>query len=88
MTKRTHRSLDRRELPSYSIAEAAHYLSMPQATVRYWARGQDHHPPLIDVPGGASTLLSFLNLAELHVLAAIRRKHTGQCQRSEQRSTT
>ena len=49
---------------------------MPQATVRYWARGQDHHPPLIDVPGGASTLLSFLNLAELHVLAAIRRKHT------------
>ena len=27
MTKRTHRSLDRRELPSYSIAEAAHYLS-------------------------------------------------------------
>ena len=76
MTKRTYRSLDRRELPSYSIAEAAHYLSMPQATVRYWARGQDHHLPLIDVPEGAPTLLSFLNLAELHVLAAIRRKHT------------
>lgn len=76
MVKPTHRKSDRRELPSYAITEAAHYLSVPQATVRYWAKGQDHHLPLIDVPDGTPTLLSFLNLVELHVLAAIRRKHT------------
>ena len=70
MAKPTHRKPDRRELPAYTIAEAAHYLSVPQATVRYWAKGQDHHLPLIDVPNGTPTLLSFLNLVELHVLAA------------------
>lgn len=67
---------DRRELPAYSIAEAAHYLNMPEATVRYWATGQDSYRPLIEAPPGRPTLLSFINLVELHVLAAIRRKHT------------
>lgn len=67
---------DRRELPAYSIAEAAHYLNMPEATVRYWATGQDSYRPLIEAPPGRPTLLSFINLVELHVLAAIRRKNT------------
>jgi len=67
---------DRRELPAYSIAEAAHYLMVPEATIRYWAKGQDSYKPLIEVPDGYPTLLSFINLVELHVLAAIRRKHT------------
>jgi len=67
---------DRRDLPAYTIAEAAHYLSVPEATVRYWAKGQDSYRPLIDAPAGRPTLLSFINLTELHVLAAIRRQYT------------
>ncbi len=64
-----------RELPAYSIAEAAHYLIMPDATVRYWVKGQNQYLSLIDVPRGSPTLLTFINLVELHVLAAIRREH-------------
>ena len=37
--------------------------------------GRGDYAPLITVPERSPTLLSFLNLAELHVLAAIRRKH-------------
>ena len=76
MARKSYSKVDRRDLPAYTIAEAAHYLSVPQATVRYWAKGQDHHPSLIEHPDRTQTLLSFLNLVELHVLAAIRRKHT------------
>ncbi|MEM8814466.1 MAG: DUF433 domain-containing protein [Pseudomonadota bacterium] len=75
MSKPSPKRPDRRELPAYSIAEAAHYLSVPAATVRYWSTGQNSYLPLIDVPHSQPTLLSFLNLVELHVLAAIRRKH-------------
>ena len=70
---RTRQNL--REMPAYTVAEAAHYLSVPAATTRYWATGQDPYPALILVPGSSPTLLTFLNLVELHVLAAIRRKH-------------
>ncbi len=66
---------DPRECAGYTISEAAHYLTVPAATIRYWSVGRDGHEPLITVPGRSPTLLSFLNLAELHVLAAIRRKH-------------
>ena len=66
---------DYREYPAYTIAEAAHYLAVPPATIRYWSVGRGAYEPLIKVPGHTPTLLSFLNLAELHVLAAIRRKH-------------
>ena len=68
--------IDIREMPAYTVAEAAHYLNVPNATVRYWATGQGHHSALIKVPYHKPTLLSFFNLVELHVLAAIRRKHT------------
>ena len=76
MKRRTAPRQDRRELPAYSIAEAAHYLTVPEATIRYWATGQDQYKPLIEIPCDKPALLSFLNLVELHVLAAIRRKHT------------
>lgn len=75
MPRRPSPAKDPRELPSYTVAEAAHYLSVPNATIRYWATGQGDYPSLIDVPASKPTLLSFLNLVELHVLAAIRRKH-------------
>lgn len=66
---------DPRELPTYTIAEAAHYLTVPVATVRYWSVGRGGYASVITVPDGAPTLVSFLNLVELHVLAAIRCDH-------------
>ena len=64
-----------RELPAYTIQEAAHYLAAPPATVRYWAVGRGRYAPLIATPKHSPVLLSFLNLAELHILASIRRVH-------------
>lgn len=76
MATKASKKTDRRELPSYTIIEAAHYLNIPDATVRYWATGQDSYAALIEVTASRPTLLSFINLVELHVLAAIRRRHT------------
>ena len=71
INKRSHL----RELPAYSVAEVAHYLNLPRSTVRYWATGKDLFPALINVAGTDPVALSFFNLVELHVLAAIRRRH-------------
>lgn len=67
--------IDPIDLPAYTISEAAHYLTVPAATIRYWSVGRDDYRPLIEVPKRVPTLLSFLNLTELHILAAIRREH-------------
>ena len=75
MVRRRVQMNDPRELPAYTISEAAHYLTVPAATIRYWSVGREGYAPLIEVPENNPTLLSFLNLVELHVLAAIRRKH-------------
>ncbi len=66
---------DRRASPAYTVSEAAHYLAVPAATIRYWSVGRDEYEPLIVVPQRSPTLISFFNLAELHVLSAIRREH-------------
>lgn len=76
MASRQSSKQDPRHLPSYTVLEAAHYLSVPAPTVRYWATGQGDYLPLIEVAEHTPVLLSFINLVELHVLAAIRRKHT------------
>ena len=75
MSERRMRTNDPREFPAYTISEAAHYLCVPAATIRYWSVGRGDYAPLIGVPKHVPTLLSFLNLTELHVLAAIRREH-------------
>lgn len=76
--------LDRlRRTPAYPFIEAAHYLNMPASTLRSWCIGQDYKvngktrrfQPLIKLDGGKCDGMSFLNLVEAHVLAAIRRKH-------------
>jgi uncharacterized protein (DUF433 family) len=72
-----------RRTPAYPFIEAAHYLSMPVSTLRSWCIGQDYQvngetrrfQPLIELDGDKKDGLSFLNLVEGHVLAAIRRKH-------------
>jgi uncharacterized protein (DUF433 family) len=67
-------------MPAYSIPLAAHYLRVPESTISYWVKGyrnktKDGHsemPPVINLPDVSRPLLSFFNLAEAHVLRAIR----------------
>lgn len=73
--------LDPREVPTYGIPEAAHYLHMPVATLRSWVLGRNYpveggqrrFRPLITIADPKHKLLSFVNLAEAHVLGAFRR---------------
>ncbi len=77
-------SKDPRELPAYSVPEAAHYLRIPVATLRSWVVGRFYpieggrrfFEPIIQLPQPKISLLSFINLIEAHVLAAIRREHS------------
>jgi len=75
---------DPRDVPAYSIPEAAHYLCMPTATLRAWVLGTSYTQKgarklfrnVIELPNADSHLLSFFNLAEAHVLRAFRTTHT------------
>jgi len=63
-------------MPAYRVAEVAHYLRMPKATVRAWAVGQGKFDPVLTLePREGVPLLSFVNLIEVHVLDALRREH-------------
>jgi len=66
-----------REAPTYTIPEACHYLNLAESTVRYWltGKGGEYKPVIIPASDTTPTLLSFLNLAEVHVLGAITRKY-------------
>jgi hypothetical protein len=77
---------DPREMPAYSILEAAHYLQMPSSTLRWWVKGWTYRidagerfsSPLLVLPGAPERkplLLSFVNIVEAHVLDALRRDH-------------
>jgi len=75
---------DPREIPTYSLVEAAHYLQIPQATLDSWIRGRyyptkggpkGYSEPIIVRPDQDLPLLSFTNLVEAHVLDAIRYFH-------------
>lgn len=67
--------LDVREIPAYTVGEAAHYLGVPKSTMRSWFAGQRGFRAVIR-PADPKTLgLSFSNLVEAYVLTAIRRRH-------------
>ena len=77
---------DPREMPAYSILEAAHYLQMPSSTLRWWVKGWAYRTdagerfssPLLVLPVAPERkplLLSFVNIVEAHVLDALRRDH-------------
>jgi len=75
--------IDPRNIPTYSVGDAARYLRIPSGTIRSWTVGR-HYPvgdgsrffkPLIRVPNNKPRLLSFTNLIEVHVLRAIRQHH-------------
>jgi uncharacterized protein (DUF433 family) len=63
-------------MPAYRVSEVAHYLRMPKATVRAWAVGQGRFDPVLALePSAGVSLLSFVNLIEVHVLDALRREY-------------
>ena len=77
---------DPREIPTYSVRDAARYLRIPQGTIRSWVLGRKYTTatgpkafyPLIAVIEQKPSLLSFTNLIEVHVLRAIRKEHNVQ----------
>jgi uncharacterized protein (DUF433 family) len=74
---------DLRLSPAYPVAEAAHFLRMPESTLRSWVLGRSYpvaghsnrSRPVITLDDPRRQYLSFINLVEAHVLAAIRRRH-------------
>ena len=78
-----YRGADPRLMPTYTIAEAARYLYVSVSTLRSWvvgrpystSSGDRYFQPIIPPPDSKRPLLSFTNLVEAHVLAAIRRHH-------------
>jgi uncharacterized protein (DUF433 family) len=80
---------DPRDIPTYTVAEAAHHLQVPHGTLSSWFAGTAYltqrgkkRAPAVIVPAARSPLtLSFWNLVEAHVLASIRRHHGVSLQR-------
>ncbi len=76
-------SQDPRYLPMYTLSETAKYTGVLKATLRTWVLGRPYptedgekfSPPIIVLPDEGQLMLSFINLVECHVLAAIRRQH-------------
>jgi uncharacterized protein (DUF433 family) len=72
---------DPRHIPTYTVGEAAAYTGVPDATVRSWVvgrkfparEGEKFVQPVITRPNPDSSLLSFTNLIEIHVLSALRK---------------
>lgn len=74
---------DLRDQPAYTVAEAARYLKVANATLRSWVAGRmyprtDGHArfhPLIHPATKQPPTLSFWNLIEAHVLRSLRTDH-------------
>jgi uncharacterized protein (DUF433 family) len=73
---------DPRDMPIYGIVDAARYLRIPAVTLGTWVHGRSYPTTqgrrssdrIIETPGNGGTL-SWTNLAEAHVLSALRRYH-------------
>jgi len=63
---------DSAELPMYGFSEAALYLRVPIKTLEYWTMGRGKIPPLVEAAGRHPRALSFMNLLDCHMLAAMR----------------
>jgi hypothetical protein len=75
MNRRASTERDLREVPAYSIAEAAGYLRIPKTTLRAWLLGQTGFRAVIDIADRRGRQMSFINLVEAFVLSGIRRQH-------------
>lgn len=67
---------DIRYMPSYTVPEVAFYLRLPVSTLRAWLGRQIGFEPLIYPASEKPLSLSYINLIEAYVLAAMRRKYT------------
>jgi uncharacterized protein (DUF433 family) len=75
---------DPRELPAYTLADAARFIHVPSATLSTWFKGRNY-PRKQGGPGASKRLitpadskygrLSFFNVVEAHVLRALRTDH-------------
>lgn len=82
ISRRRGADLDR-DVPAYTLAEAARYVRLPVATLRSWvlgwqyptAQGRAEFPPLIRPASRRPPWLSFANLIEAHVLRSLRTEH-------------
>lgn len=74
---------DLRDLPAYTLIEAARYVRLPSATLRSWIAGRAYprgkgtatFQPLIHPAQRRPMLISFWNLIEAHVLRSLRTEH-------------
>jgi uncharacterized protein (DUF433 family) len=72
------------DVPAYSLPEAATLTGIPLSTIRSWVIGRSFparsgkgwSQRAIQLPKGERRFLSFTNLVEVHVLAAMRRNHS------------
>lgn len=68
---------DDRDVPMYSVAKAAAYLSIPRGTLRHWLKATPGKRAIIEAADPKSGELSFYNIVEAHILrVAIARKVT------------
>lgn len=83
MTRDLYGNKDPRDLPAYSVAEAARYLDIAPSTLRQWVGGRSYQTStgprsaaglITPAKAGRPLLLSFNNLVEAHVLAGMRLK--------------
>ena len=68
--------------PAYGVNEVARYLRIPRSTLRWWISGRSYGSdrpdlqPVIKTPEiDDAQQLSFVNVVEAHILAALRRQH-------------
>jgi uncharacterized protein (DUF433 family) len=73
------RGMDYRQMPRYSLGEAARYLGLPESTMRAWFEGMTwgskpnlHYYRPILVPASPH-LLSFFDIASAHILMAFKK---------------
>ncbi len=75
MSSETLSIVDRRSVAAYDAVDAARYARMPKSTLRAWFLGQAKFERVLVPASTTPLMLSFFNLAEAHVLNAIRRRH-------------
>jgi uncharacterized protein (DUF433 family) len=66
-----YRGRDPRDIPTYTLPDAAHLTGVAATTLLYWIKTR----PVVRRPDPASPLLTFTTVIELYVLATLRRKH-------------
>jgi uncharacterized protein (DUF433 family) len=83
VTTKNHDPRDPRDVPNYSLGEAARWLGLVPNTLRVWLQGQSYTVqggtrrahPVVHPAATHPTCLSFWNLVECSVLLTMRKQH-------------